>query len=207
MSNANTISYILAGGFMKKALDGGQAFFRALIGDRKTANVLICCFAMPQDQWQKGYDDDKDKILSVNRGATLSFQNANLVNFLSQITWADVIIFRGGSTQQLIDNLKKVQGWQNNLSGKTVVGSSAGAYMLASSYVVTESTPQLATGLGLLPIVIATHYRSTFIHDGDVDKSRTFWDQVDDLMDGQANGRDVITLKEGDFITLSRSDS
>ena len=204
MSNADTITYILGGGFMKKASDGGQAFFRTIIGNRNTANVLICCFAMPHDQWQKGYDDDKDKILSVNRDSTLSFQNANLDNFLSQVSWADVIVFRGGSTKDLIDNLCRVHGWQNDLSGKTIVGSSAGAYMLASSYVVTDTTPQLASGLGLLPIVIATHYRSTFIHDGDSDKSRVFWDKVDDLMYAQADGRDVIALKEGDFTTLTR---
>lgn len=207
MGNENTTIYVLGGGFMKKTSDGGQAFFRAIIGNRNTANVLICCFAMPHDQWQKGYDDDKDKILSVNRGATLSFQNANLDDFLSQVSWADVIIFRGGSTNDLIDNLSKVNGWQNNLSGKTIVGSSAGAYMLASSYVVTDATPQLASGLGLLPIVIVTHYRSTFIHNGDADKSWVFWDKVDDLMNAQAEGRDVITLKEGDFTTLSRVDS
>lgn len=207
MSKADTITYILGGGFMKKASDGGQAFFRAIIGDRKTANVLICCFAMLHDQWQKGYDDVKDKILSVNQDVALSFQNANLDDFLSQVTWADVIVFRGGSTKDLIDNLIKVHGFQNDLSGKTIVGSSAGAYMLASSYVVADTTPQLASGFGLLPIVIATHYRSTFIHDGDTDKSRVFWDKVDDLMNAQADGRDVITLKEGDFITLSRASS
>lgn len=189
---------------MKNAHDGGRAFFRAIIGDRKTANVLICCFAMPNDQWQKGFDDDRNKIQSVNSGAVLSFQNANLDNFLSQATWADVIVFRGGSTKDLIDNLKKVQGWQDNLSGKTIVGSSAGSYMLASSYVVTDKTPQLASGLGLLPIVIVTHYGSTFIHDGDVDKSRVFWDKVDDLMNTQAKNRDVVKLKEGDFIAITR---
>ena len=207
MSNAKTISYVLGGGFMKKAPDGGQAFFRAIIGDRKTANVLICCFAMPHDQWQAGYDDDRNKILSVNDGALLSFQNANLDNFVDQVAWADVIVFRGGSIKDLIDRLKKVQDWQDNLIGKTIVGSSAGAYMLSSSYVVTDTTLQLAPGLGLLPIVIVTHYRSTFIHDGDIDKSQAFWDDVDSLMRVHAKGRDVIALKEGDFITLSSTDS
>ncbi len=202
MSNANTTMYVLGGGFMKKTPDEGYAFYRAMLGDRKTANVLICCFAMPLDQWETGYDEDRNKILTTNNEASLSFQNANLDNFVDQVTWADVIVFRGGSTNDLIDNLKKVQGWQNDLTGKTIVGSSAGAYMLSSSYVMTDTTPQLAPGLGLLPIVIATHYRSTFIHNGDIDKSQTFWDNVDYLMRTQANGRDVIVLKEGEFITL-----
>jgi len=202
MSNANTTMYVLGGGFMKKTPDEGYAFYRAMLGDRKTANVLICCFAMPLDQWETGYDEDRNKILTINNEASLSFQNANLDNFVDQVTWADVIVFRGGSTNDLIDNLKKVQGWQNDLTGKTIVGSSAGAYMLSSSYVMTDTTPQLAPGLGLLPIVIATHYRSTFIHNGDIDKSQTFWDNVDYLMRTQANGRDVIVLKEGEFITL-----
>lgn len=203
MSNADTITYVLGGGFMKKTPDEGYAFYRAIIGDRKTANVLICCFAMPYDQWQTGYDEDRNKILSNNKEASLSFQNANLENFVDQVAWADVIVFRGGSTYDLMDNLKKVQGWQNHLAGKTIVGSSAGAYMLSSSYVVTDTTPQLAPGLGLLSIVIATHYRSTFIHNGDTDKSHAFWDDVDNLMRTHANGREVITLREGDFITLS----
>lgn len=205
MSNANIITYVLGGGFMKKTPDEGHAFYRAIIGDRKTANVLICCFAMPYDQWQTGYDEDRNKILSTNKEASLSFQNANLDNFVDQVAWADVIVFRGGSTDDLMNNLEKVQGWQNDLTGKTIVGSSAGAYMLSSSYVVTDTTPQLAPGLGLLPIVIATHYRSTFIHNGDTDKSQTFWDDVDSMMRGQADGRDVITLKEGEFTTLSNA--
>lgn len=203
MSNKKTILYILGGGFMRKSPDGGQAFFRAIIEDRKTANILICCFAMPHDQWEIGYHADKNIISSVNDGVYLSFQNANLDDFVNQVAWADVIVFRGGSTNDLIDNLKKVQDWRNNLTGKTIVGSSAGAYMISSSYVITDSIPQLASGLGLLPIVIATHYRSTFIHNGDIDKSQTFWDNVDNLMRIQANGRDVVVLKEGDFITLS----
>jgi peptidase E len=188
---------------MKKSSDEGRAFYRAIIGNRKTANVLICCFAMPYNQWQTGYNDDMNKILSINDGVSLSFQNANLDNFIDQVAWADVIIFRGGSISNLMDNLKKVQGWQDHLFGKTIVGSSAGAYVLSSSYVVTDTTPQLASGLGLLPIVIVTHYRSVFIHSGDIDTSKAFWDSIDNLMRTQANGRDVITLKEGEFINYT----
>ncbi|MDR2337491.1 MAG: Type 1 glutamine amidotransferase-like domain-containing protein [Deltaproteobacteria bacterium] len=192
---------------MKKTPDNGSAFYRAIIGDRKTANVLICCFAMPFDKWQTGFEDDKRQITLFNDRVSLFFDNADLNNFIKQVAWANVIVFRGGSTKDLINRLAKVNGWQVNLSGKTIVGSSAGAYMLSSNYVVTDVTPQLAQGLGLLPIVIATHYRSTFIHNGDVDKSQIFWDDVDDLMKSNADGRNVVTLKEGSFIILSETNS
>ena len=187
---------------MKSSSDKGLAFFQAIIGDFKTANVLICCFAKPRERWQAAYDDNKKMIESVNNEAVLSFQNANQENFIDQVDWADVLVFLGGSTKDLIDKLRKAEGWEKNLTHKIVVGSSAGAYMLSWNYLITGSVPRLAPGLGLLPVVIATHYRSTFIHNGDIDKSRIFWDKVDKLMELEANGREVVVLKEGDFLIL-----
>lgn len=206
MNKAHTITYVLGGGFMKKAPDTGRAFYRTIIGVRKTANVLICCFALPRDRWELRFDDEKNQILKFNDGSTLAFQNADPDRFIEQVAWADVVVFRGGSTKNLIDRLTKVENWQTNLAGKTIVGSSAGACMLSSIYVVTDAVPQLAPGLGLLPVVIATHYRSTFIHGEDVNKSEVFWDKVDSLMETLANERDVVTLVEGAFLTLSRTD-
>ena len=208
MNSLNVTRYILSGGFITKASDRGRAFYRAIIGDQiRNAKVLICCFALPRENWVAAFDDEKGRFQLFNGALTMHFQNADPSRFADQVAWADVIVFRGGSTKSLMDGLSDILGWQKNLSGKTVVGSSAGAHMLSSSYLVTDAGPQLATGLGLLPVVIATHYQSTFIHDGDIDKSRVFWDKVDSLLKSKAGGKDVLALKEGDFQIVASDNS
>ncbi|EKD44164.1 MAG: hypothetical protein ACD_71C00222G0023 [uncultured bacterium (gcode 4)] len=203
INNKHTNTYILGGGYMKNVPDKGAAFYQAIIGNRTTANVLICCFAMSPDKWQEGFETDRDLITMFNGDTTLSFKCADMDSFTDQIDWADIIIFRGGSSQELIARLNNIQDWREHISHKTVVGASAGVYMLSSYYVVTDSMPRLTEGLGLLPIVVAAHYRSTFIHDGDINKSRIFWDEVDELMESQSEGRDIIKLREGEFLLYS----
>ena len=206
MSDQDATIFILAGGFMKKTPDGGRAFYRAIVGERKTANVLICCFALPSDEWDSAFDDDRRSFSMFNEEVVLFFEKASPEGFIDQLSWADIVVFRGGSTQNLITSLRKIPGWETKLSGKTIVGSSAGAYMLCARYVATNAEAQLAPGLGILPALIATHYRSTFIHNGDTVASHSFWETVDALMESEAAGRIIVTLKEGEFLVLTEKD-
>jgi len=185
---------------MDKATDGGRAFYQAIIGDKiRNANILVCCFALPRDKWVAKFMNQKDRTQFFNDGKTLNFKNADPCQFIDQVMWANIIMFCGGSTKSLMDILSRMPHWKDNLLGKTVVGSSAGAYILSSRYLVTDSVPQLAAGLGLLPVIIVAHYRSTFIADGDMDKAQAFWNKVDDLLRSNTDTGDMITLKEGQF--------
>lgn len=200
MKKINKTKYILGGGFMKKAVDEGQKYYRAIVeGQPQETNILICCFALSHDKWDTAFVDEKDSIQFFNDKVLINFQNADPNRFVSQVLWANVIVFRGGSTKNLMELLSNMPNWHVNLAGKTIVGSSAGACMISSNYLVTDVTPQFAEGLGLLPIVIATHYRSTFIMKDDINVSCDFWDKVDDLAQLISNGKKVILLKEGSF--------
>ena len=84
------------------------------------------------------------------------------MNFIEQLKQADALYVRGGSTPRLLGTLKKYPALEENLNGKTVAGSSAGAYAIGrySSFHDDESGGQIREGLGLLPLRVVCHYES-----------------------------------------------
>ena len=81
-------------------------------------------------------------------------------NFIEEIKSADVIYIRGGDTQKLKDTLDGYPGFKELIKGKTVAGSSAGAYVL-STYYYTNSKGKVLEGYGCLPLRVVCHYQST----------------------------------------------
>jgi len=69
---------------------------------------------------------------------------------------------RGGSTPKLLGVLRKYESLKENLQGKTVAGSSAGAYAIGkySAFHDDESGGKVREGLGLLPVRVVCHYQS-----------------------------------------------
>lgn len=80
-------------------------------------------------------------------------------NFLKELKNADAIFFNGGNTHKLISTLQNYPNLKQIIEGKTVAGSSAGAYALAT-YGSAHSEKTLRKGLGLVPVRIICHYES-----------------------------------------------
>ena len=65
----------------------------------------------------------------------------------------------GGETEKLIETLRRFPDFTEVIKGKTVGGSSAGAYIL-SKYYHSASSDSAHEGFGLVPVRVICHYES-----------------------------------------------
>ena len=124
--------------------------------------ILLCYFASKDDDNSDRFNEDSDRIKQQSHGKQFTFIEAKEDNFIDQLKLSDALYFRGGSTPKLLTALSKYDGFKDLLEGKTVAGSSAGAYVIGklSAFHDDESGGKVREGLGLLPLKVVTHYES-----------------------------------------------
>jgi peptidase E len=187
--------YILIGGYLQKASDGGQAFVEEFVKDfqdRTTVRVLDCIFADPV-QAEVKFQEDKERMSKFV--PNLQMELADPKNFLEQVRVSDAIFFRGGDTDTLISTLKECGDWVSSLEGKTVAGTSAGAMALAK-YSHALIKDRLTEGLGLVPVKVIAHWKSE-IYEVD-------WEQALENLTNHKEDLPVYTLKEGEYVVLEQ---
>jgi peptidase E len=89
----------------------------------------------------------------------LNFKIATQEDFLEQLKESDAVLFNGGSTSKLLRILREYPDLNTLVAGKTVAGSSAGAYMLATLG-ASHSEEVVREGLGFVPLRVVCHYES-----------------------------------------------
>ncbi len=191
--------FILAGGAIHKAPDGGQTFIEELVKNinKKQPRILDCLFAQPKEVWQEKFEGDKEYFSKFISDFELEL--ADEEKFVEQVKNSDVIYLRGGHTQQLFKLLTKNIDWINYLDGKTLAGTSAGAEVIAQHYHVLKSG-RTGDGLGLLPIKFIPHWKSDF-SDEYTDKVID-WDRTIEELKNYKEDLEILTLKEGEFKVL-----
>jgi hypothetical protein len=185
--------FILVGGYIWKAKDGGQAFCRELVnGFTEPTNVLICNFAMPPEVWTEKFTADQQIINRYVPDRKIEYQLAGVDTFMAQLQWANAVFFKGGTTKSLIAALQTVPRWADHLEGKTVAGTSAGANML-STYFHGLDNPGIHKGLGIVPVQVMVHYGA---NDKDMDID---WEKGAAELKNQHPELPVLALAEGEF--------
>jgi len=150
--------YILHGGYMGRENDQNKMFFSEVTKDLKNGDkVLVVGFARNSEEYDKILERDKVNVLNSSNGKNLEVLWADENNFMDQVKDSGAIIIEGGDTLQLFTVLKKFPDFLNFLDGKTIAGSSAGAYVL-SKYYYSNSADKIFEGLGAVPIRILCHY-------------------------------------------------
>ncbi len=182
--------YILVGGYPNKTDDGGKALFSALVeGKTEPVKFLECLFSRDKDSWEKSFSDDKD-YLDNNIDKKIDIRYATEENFMEELKWADTVYFRGGETELLMERLSKQKGWEKLLDGKTIGGSSAGAYMLSKYYYDIVSL-DIKNGLGITNTKVIVHVGSP--------EYKVEWDKaLKELKDYKEN-LPTYSLAEGEF--------
>ena len=202
MTTRRKTKFILAGGFAGRSPDGGAAFCREVTaGLSAPVRVCECLFALPLENWHDSLSADREFFRRALPDVPLEFVRADQSSFLRQIEESDVIYFRGGSTEKLMRTLDSIDGWSDAIHGKTVVGSSAGAYMLSRHYLDMNNPGDLLCGFGLVPVTLVAHYRSSAATDGYIARKLPDWDEVDSEMSRMAGEAQVLKLREGEFCT------
>jgi len=185
--------YILAGGYIHKAPDYSKAFCEELVKgiNNRPVKILDCMFARSRDSWEEKMKEDN--ILFSKFIKDFELELALPEKFTEQVKKSDVIFLRGGHTQVLFEFLNKDKSWIQELDGKVLAGTSAGAEVIAKYYYVL-STPRTGDGFGFLPIKVIPHWRS------DSDEYKNFdWDKALKELKSYKEDLPIYALAEGEF--------
>ncbi len=188
-----SIKYILVGGYIQKAEDGGKAFCEELVKsvDKKPIKILGCMFARPREVWKETLEKDKKFFNKYIKNFELEL--AQIENFTEQVKNSDVIFIRGGHTDPLINILNKNQNWIKELEGKTLAGTSAGANVIAK-YFYGLNSHVVKEGFGLTSVKVIVHWKSEeYILD---------WDKSLEDLRNYKEKLPVYALKEGEFMVI-----
>jgi len=185
--------YILLGGYPSRASDGGKAFLEEFInGFEESVKILDCVFARPQGEWEEKVTEDREFFKTHLTGKKFKIELAQPEKFIDQVKWANAIYFCGGRTSQLKKILAESPGWERELEGKTIAGTSAGANMIAKYYYGLDGL-RIGKGLGLLPIKVLVHYRSDY-NAPNIDWNKTYAE-----LKNHKEDLPLLTLAEGQF--------
>lgn len=182
--------FILVGGYPYKAEDAGKGLFKSLLENhKKPVKFLECLFARPKENWSEAFLQDKDQLEAFNLGIQVDMKCATEDNFIEEVKWADAVYFRGGNID-LVKELSKYVGWESLLEGKTVAGSSMGAYML-SKYYYDITSFDIKNGLGLVDAKVIVHFNSL--------EYKADWEKASRELKEYEKDLPVYTLAEGEF--------
>lgn len=188
--------FVLGGGYLDKATDGGKAFYEELIKDyAEPVKVLVCLFARQEETWNQVFEETKEVFKNCTT-KSIEFKMATQQEFAEQVKWANTIFLKGGFTEQLLSVLRTCGGWKNDLAGKTIAGSSAGADVLVK-YFYNLDTLQLGAGLGLIPAKVLVHYQS------DYNTLNINWEKIYSELQEYKEELPVLALKEGEFTVIN----
>jgi len=185
--------YILAGGYMHKAPDGGKSFCdeisKTIIG--QPIRILDCLFGRDREDWNQRFQDDKNFF--EKNIPLVSNELAQPDQFIKQIKQSDVIFFQGGVPRKIIDVLPPIDELVSVLAGKIIVGSSGGADVLCKYYGVGK-TMNVREGLGLVPVKFIPHWKSDYAAGITIN-----WDQLFQDLKNYGEDLEIVTLGEGEF--------
>jgi peptidase E len=184
--------FVLVGGYSNKSPDNGEAFVKELVeGFDQPVRILVCLFARRIDEWEAAFQKDKLLFASKLKQKVL-LELADPARFKEQLKNTDVVYFRGGRTKALIEGLKQSEGWEQELSDKTIAGSSAGVNFLARYYYSLDDL-EIREGLGILPMKALVHYKSDF-NAPNID-----WDKVYQELREYGEELPILAIPEGEF--------
>lgn len=153
-------TYLLHGGMVRYDNEHNDAFFKA-IADAIPENgkALVVLFASKESNWPEQLENMQELVLAQAGGKAITFSIASREHLMEEIAASDAVLIRGGSTNMLLEALRKYPLSRESLDGKVVAGSSAGAYALAA-YGYDKSEKAVRVGLGLVPVRALCHYLS-----------------------------------------------
>lgn len=154
--------FILHGGETGVPNKHNRAFYQEWVrdfDDNKVPSILLVYFSRPEEIWDELEKSDKERFLRYtnNRKARFIVADKDMEKFKKQIKEADVIYFRGGEPQKIINTISTIKDeFLSLISGKVYAGSSAGVMFLSDYSRSTDRGWQKY--LGLLPINSIVHY-------------------------------------------------
>ncbi|TAJ12914.1 hypothetical protein EPO56_03775 [Patescibacteria group bacterium] len=188
--------FILHGGYTREPNELNRTFFTELAKDvPNNGTILLVYFASTDDNIDTRFEEHRKMILENITPNTVTVLLANEKDFIHQVNIADAIFLNGGNTDKLLKTLENYPDFKNEIEGKTIAGSSAGAYTLAR-YGASHSLKEMRRGLGIVPIRLICHFESETLPP-----SKT---SVEMLI-GTSPELELVTLKDYEWRTFHKN--
>jgi len=193
--------YILAGGEDRASQDYGQKLEKIISVRFESPRVLSCFFSLPKNLWEEKAKSWGSWFQS-NLGDGVEYRSTTPESFLDDLDWADVIYLHGGTTALLKKSLEHFGTFYEKFKDKIVIGSSAGANFLSTTY-YSPSQNSVDHGTGLAGVATIVHYGAT--SDGEVSLSNSEWLEVINKIHQEMNPQEqLILLPEGTFVAFEK---
>lgn len=157
--------------------------------------ILSCLFARPEAARPEARARFDDKFHELFGTETIVI-SADEENFYTQIAEADVIYLHGGTTKLLREAIPDIDRFRQQVKGKIIVGSSAGANFLSAAC-FSPSANETMRSSGIASVGVVVHY-GVEQFDG-----RTFtrqdWQSVTRQAAELAGELPLLLLPEGEF--------
>jgi peptidase E len=156
-------TYILHGGATSKDLPENNSFFQQFTRHipNTEVRILMCYFARDQKDWPALFKRDRSKVLKhPNKKVHFSVPQ-DPQHLLKLLPDHDVLYVAAGYAEPLESTYSMLQGLENLIQGKVCIGSSMGAFMMCSNYILsfdTQKSTEVHEGLGLLPLNLLCHW-------------------------------------------------
>lgn len=189
-------TFVLHGGRYSINSPDNDDFFRQCtdLVEKKSVHILLCYWAHPEERWEMMAARDKLKINKQTTKKTNFSVVMDVSDLYVQIIFGDVLFVSGGEAEFIEPYLPKLTELREKLRGKVYVGSSMGAFIVSSHYVLSLPTQDENTvhhSLGLLPVSTLCHWN--------IEKRKK---QKIDLLQKEAPNLPIVLLDEQKFITI-----
>lgn len=152
--------YMLHGGFTGADNELNHSFFREFGKDLKDGDkVLIVLFALTHSDYITSFNNLVQRCKNQMDDKSIEFILATESDFEAQLSNSNAVYIAGGNTPTLLSVLDNYTNLKEKFTHKTIAGSSAGAYALATLG-AAHTTEHIRKGLAILPIRLICHFES-----------------------------------------------
>lgn len=185
--------FILHGGFTREDNELNRSFLREITKDLpESSKILLVMFAVDDDKVNDKFKFFSELLDKNANGKHFEYVLATKQDFSKQVSQANAVYLQGGDTAKFRDTLDEYPGFEKDIQGKVVAGSSAGAYVLSKVYFsVTQGG--IMEGIGILPVKTVCHYQSKIQENRD--KGPEELEALDD-------GLELVVLKDFEWKTF-----
>lgn len=188
-------TFVLHGG--ATSIDSPQndeffAKFTSLV-DKDEVNILMCYFAQEKSKWQDKFKRDEGKVLANSTKKINFYIPQNTQDLRNKINSFDVLYVYGGPSKMIEGMYSDLSWLKEALDGKVYLGTSMGAFMVSTKYVLSFDDQDVKTvhnGLGILPVNTLVHWNQ----EQSKEEKIQMLQKESDLP--------IITLNEGQSVTL-----
>jgi peptidase E len=164
---------ILHGGRLRFKDKRNDEYFEELTKDLVDGDELLWVgFARETEEKQQAAFELEKQLILAQTNTSIVIVKAVESRFSEQMTTAKAIHITGGSSPKLMAAVTKNSNFLEQIQGKTVGGSSAGAAIFSTYYWSGHTLKAVNEGLGYLPIRLMVHYGNPEFNSTDENRKK-----------------------------------